>query len=426
MHCLSLVMNRQPQRFLLPPSFHLDNLMRKNKYTTSTGWKILFSVPSDMSVRSVRGSNLITRRGLTLFMIYLFIQFSWLTSNHELEYVITSNQELGDVITSNQALGYVISVHSQVSLKASTATCSFYCDWHKKLFPRNGFWIYSKSVSHQVNPPKWDRPLLTIAVKHRERITPCYWICYVYGFHPSQDLWRNISHPQMNLILVVWLWQLGDHHFFVRAIVSLQLNFGLSPWCPQVVWCHWREIELFAATLAQDGLAECDKSGKLSWNSRSQPGIEPGPQRGQTTRYNHSSNNHDPGREEDSEIFSFSHWAIMTRATERTDGEIHSFSHWAIMTRATGRIVRFFHSPTELSCPGPRRGQTVRYSHSPTDLSWPGSWRGQRVRYFHSATETFKLTNILGLGSDTGCPLHEVHPLGILVSHVLLGISIVN
>jgi len=34
----------------------------------------------------------------------------------------------------------------------------------------------------------------------------------------------------------------------------------------------------------------------------------------------------------DSEIHSFSHWAIMTRAMEKTDSEIHSFSHWAIMT----------------------------------------------------------------------------------------------
>jgi len=46
----------------------------------------------------------------------------------------------------------------------------------------------------------------------------------------------------------------------------------------------------------------------------------------------------------DSEIHSFSHWAIMTRATERTDSEIHSFSHWAIMTRATERTDSEIHS----------------------------------------------------------------------------------
>ena len=34
----------------------------------------------------------------------------------------------------------------------------------------------------------------------------------------------------------------------------------------------------------------------------------------------------------DSEIHSFSDWAIMTRAIERTDSEIHSFSDWAIMS----------------------------------------------------------------------------------------------
>ena len=36
----------------------------------------------------------------------------------------------------------------------------------------------------------------------------------------------------------------------------------------------------------------------------------------------------------DSEIHSFSHWAIMTWAMEWTDSEIPSFSHWAIMTWA--------------------------------------------------------------------------------------------
>ena len=33
----------------------------------------------------------------------------------------------------------------------------------------------------------------------------------------------------------------------------------------------------------------------------------------------------------DSEIHSFSHWAIITRATEKADSEIHSSPHWAIM-----------------------------------------------------------------------------------------------
>jgi len=46
----------------------------------------------------------------------------------------------------------------------------------------------------------------------------------------------------------------------------------------------------------------------------------------------------------DSEIHSFSHWAIMTRATESTDSEIHSFSHWAIMTRAMERTDSEIHS----------------------------------------------------------------------------------
>jgi len=62
---------------------------------------------------------------------------------------------------------------------------------------------------------------------------------------------------------------------------------------------------------------------------------------------------------------------------ERTDTEINSFSHWAMMAQAT-RGERRVHSPTELSWPGPQRGQTVRYSRFPTELLWPRPRRGQR------------------------------------------------
>jgi len=77
---------------------------------------------------------------------------------------------------------------------------------------------------------------------------------------------------------------------------------------------------------------------------------DPGTLRGQTVRYLHSPTKlswPEATERTDSEIYSFSHRAIMTLATERTDSEIHSFSHWAIMTRATGRtdseIHSFFH-----------------------------------------------------------------------------------
>jgi len=39
------------------------------------------------------------------------------------------------------------------------------------------------------------------------------------------------------------------------AIVCPWLNVGLSHLCPQVMWCHWGEIEPFSATPAQDGYA---------------------------------------------------------------------------------------------------------------------------------------------------------------------------
>ena len=46
------------------------------------------------------------------------------------------------------------------------------------------------------------------------------------------------------------------------VIVSLWMDFGLPPRCPQVVRCYWGESEPFSATLAQNGLAECDQPGK--------------------------------------------------------------------------------------------------------------------------------------------------------------------
>jgi len=51
-----------------------------------------------------------------------------------------------------------------------------------------------------------------------------------------------------------------------------------------------------------------------------------------------------PGHREDRQRDSFSHWAIMTQATERTDSEIHSFSHWATKARATRRTDSEIHS----------------------------------------------------------------------------------
>jgi len=62
-----------------------------------------------------------------------------------------------------------------------------------------------------------------------------------------------------------------------------------------------------------------------------------------------------------------------TRATERTDSEILSFSHWAIMTQGHGEDRQWdtFILPLSYHDPGPRGGQTVGYIYSPTELSWP-------------------------------------------------------
>ena len=56
------------------------------------------------------------------------------------------------------------------------------------------------------------------------------------------------------------------------AIVCPCLDMGLPAWCPQVVWCHWGEIESLSATLAQDGLAGCDQPGKNPLKYSATPG----------------------------------------------------------------------------------------------------------------------------------------------------------
>ena len=128
------------------------------------------------------------------------------------------------------------------------------------------------------------------------------------------------------------LWSDPDRFAFLSAIVCPWLDSDLSPRCPQVVWSHWGEIEQFSATLAQDGLVECDKSGKNPFKFSSTAG--------NWTRATERT---------DREMHSFSHWAIMTRATERTDSEIHQFSHLAIMTRATEWTDSEIHSFSHLA-----------------------------------------------------------------------------
>ena len=82
---------------------------------------------------------------------------------------------------------------------------------------------------------------------------------------------------------------LGMSYINTRCLSDKGMNpfpiLGLPPRCPQVVWCLWGEIEPFSATLAQDGLAECDQSGKIPWNTPPWLGIEPGPRGGQTVSY---------------------------------------------------------------------------------------------------------------------------------------------
>ena len=84
--------------------------------------------------------------------------------------------------------------------------------------------------------------------------------------------------------------------FFLSAIVCPWLNFGLPPRCPQAVWCLWEKIEPFSATLAQDGLAECDQPAKSLEILRR--GWELNPGHGEDRQWAIPLSYHDPGHRE--------------------------------------------------------------------------------------------------------------------------------
>ena len=135
-------------------------------------------------------------------------------------------------------------------------------------------------------------------------------------------------------INTVTLWGFSHHLFMIW------LDFSLPSRCPQVVWLRWGEIEPFSATLAQDGLAECDPlkysavAGNWTWATG----------RADSELFHWAIMTRATGTT-DSELF---HWAIMTQATWRTDSEL---SHWAIMVRATWRTDNeLFHWAIKTRC----------------------------------------------------------------------------
>jgi len=72
---------------------------------------------------------------------------------------------------------------------------------------------------------------------------------------------------------VYWMFIL---FFIFSALVCPWLNFGLTTWYPQVVWCYWREIEQYSAKMAQNGLAEYDQSGNIPLKFRHSQKLNPG------------------------------------------------------------------------------------------------------------------------------------------------------
>jgi len=105
--------------------------------------------------------------------------------------------------------------------------------------------------------------------------------------------------------------------FFLSAIVGPWLNFGPPPRCPQVVRCLWGEIEPFSATLAQDGLAECDQPGKsLEILHR---GWELNPGHGEDRQWASPLSYHDPG---------IKYMLFLPLHLVRWSGLVNTHTHW--------------------------------------------------------------------------------------------------
>jgi len=155
---------------------------------------------------------------------------------------------------------------------------------------------------------------------------------------------------------------------FLPAIVRLWLDVGHPFRCPQVARGSIRE--------RVGHFLQNSRVGKI-WSAREES-LE-------ILRHCRELNPGHGGT--DSEVHSFSHWAIMTRATGRTDSEIHSFSHWGSMTRATGRTDSEIHSFSHWAIMTRATGRTDSEIHSfshwaimadlllPGMISWIVTWQ---------------------------------------------------
>jgi len=97
---------------------------------------------------------------------------------------------------------------------------------------------------------------------------------------------------------------------FTLHICGSQLFFHIAFFQLQAVWCPWGKFEPFSATLAQNGLPECNEQGITPLKYRRNSwGLKPGHgEHMQTVRY-------------------WDYWPFVTPAKEKADSEIHSFSH---------------------------------------------------------------------------------------------------
>ena len=157
----------------------------------------------------------------------------------------------------------------------------------------------------------------------------------------SQPMSKWVRHGFSTILRIKFNTSTNWANLFLSAIDCPWLGVGLPLRCPKAVWCQWVKIEPFSPTLAHGMLVERDQPGKhaLKHSTLAQNWTQ-----SEIHSFSHWAIITQALERTDSEIHSFSHWAIMTLALERTDREIHSFSHWAIITRATERTDSEIHS----------------------------------------------------------------------------------
>ena len=109
-------------------------------------------------------------------------------------------------------------------------------------------WNLSHSDLAVQNCSTYQQPLLIVIIAFHPSILSYYTI---HALHALYHTCTSRIIPYMHFTLTHASYSMA-WNFLTSTIVCQWLGFGFPSRFPQVVWCHWRKIEPFSATLAQE------------------------------------------------------------------------------------------------------------------------------------------------------------------------------